>query len=114
VKLAALIDWEEVFEREWSEYFASTTIRSATRPRLVADFLYLQRAYWLSDEVAVARWDKTPYHQHFSGENFFQHRPPIDPSSLTWWRKRISEEGVEWMLIQTIQAWRNELVRTHI
>ncbi|SDX94722.1 transposase, IS5 family [Roseicitreum antarcticum] len=35
---------------------------------------------------------------------FFQHRPPIDPSSLTRWRKRIGEEGVEWMLTQTILA----------
>lgn len=44
------------------------------------------------------------YYQHFTGETFFQHRLPIDPSSLTRWRKRIGEEGVEWMLTQTIQA----------
>ena len=41
---------------------------------------------------------------HFTGETFFQHRPPIDPSSLTRWRGRIGEEGVEWLLTQTIQA----------
>jgi len=35
---------------------------------------------------------------------FFQHRPPIDPSSLTRWRGRIGEEGVEWLLTQTIRA----------
>lgn len=35
---------------------------------------------------------------------FFQHRPPIDPSSLTHWRGRIGEEGVEWLLTQTIRA----------
>ena len=31
---------------------------------------------------------------------------PIDPSSLTRWRKRIDEEGVEPMLMATIKAGR--------
>jgi IS5 family transposase len=43
-------------------------------------------------------------YQHFTGETFFQHRPPIDPSSLTRWCGRIGEEGVEWLLTQTIRA----------
>ncbi|MBN2907291.1 MAG: IS5 family transposase, partial [Rhodobacteraceae bacterium] len=61
-------------------------------------------AYRLSDEAVVARWVENPYYQHLTGETFFQHRPPIDPSSLTRWRGRIGEEGVEWMLTQTIRA----------
>ena len=93
VKLTALIDWE-AFEREWSGFFPSTTGRSATPPRLVAGLLYLQHAYRLSDEAIVARWVENPYYQHFTGEAFFQHRLPIDPSSLTRWRKRIGEERV--------------------
>ena len=108
VKLSALIDWE-VFEREWSGFFPSGKGRPATEPRLVAGLLYLQHAYRLSDEAVVARWVENPYYQHFTGETFFQHRPPIDPSSLTrWrgrsWRGRIGEEGVEWLLTQTIRA----------
>ena len=103
VKLAALIDWE-VFDREWAGFFPSGKGRPATEPRLVAGLLYLQHAYRLSDEAVVARWVENPYYQHFTGEVFFQHRPPIDPSSLTRWRARIGEEGVEWMLTQTIQA----------
>ena len=105
VKLTGLIDWE-VFEREWSGFFPSTTGRPATPPRLVAGLLYLQHAYRLSDEAVVARWVENPYYQHFTGEVFFQHRLPVDPSSLTRWRKRIGEEGVEWLLTQTIQAGR--------
>ena len=103
VKLAALIDWG-VFEREWAGFFPSHRGRPATEPRLVAGLLYLQHAYRLSDEAVVARWVENPYYQHFTGETFFQHRLPIDASSLTRWRKRIGEEGVEWMLTQTIQA----------
>ena len=52
----------------------------------------------------MARWAENPYWQHFCGETFFQHRQPIDPSSLTRWRNRISEEGVEWVLTGTIEA----------
>ena len=105
VKLAALLDWE-FFEREWSGFFPSTTGRPATSPRLVAGLLYLQHAFRLSDEAVVARWVENPYYQHFTGEVFFQHRPPIDPTSLTRWRKRIGEEGVEWLLTKTIEAGR--------
>ena len=103
VKLAALIDWD-VFEREWAGFFPSGKGRPATEPRVVAGLLYLQHAYRLSDEAVVARWVENPYFQHFTGETFFQHRPPIDPSSLTRWRGRIGEEGVEWLLTQTILA----------
>ena len=103
VKLAALIDWD-VFEREWDGFFPSHTGRPATLPRLVAGIFYLQHTFALSDEAVVARWTENPYWQHFCGETFFQHRPPLDPSSLTRWRKRIGEEGVEWLLTQTIEA----------
>lgn len=106
VKLAALIDWA-FFEREWAGFFPSTTGRPATSPRLVAGLLYLQHAFRLSDEAVVARWIENPYHQHFTGETFFQHRPPIDATSLIRWRKRIGEEGVEWLLTKTIEAARS-------
>src|SRR5690554_5707321 len=103
VKLAELIDWE-TFDREWVGFFPSHTGRPATPPRLVAGLLYLQHAFALSDEAVVSRWAENPYWQHFCGEMFFQHRLPIDPSSLTRWRNRIGEEGVEWLLTETIKA----------
>jgi hypothetical protein len=56
--------------------------------------------------TGVARWVENPYHHHFTGGVFFQHKHPIDPSSLTRWRKRTGEEGVEWLLTQTIEAGR--------
>jgi IS5 family transposase len=105
VKLASLIDWA-FFETEWAGFFPSHAGRPATSPRLVAGLLYLQHTYRLSDEAVVARWAENPYWQHFCGETFFQHRFPLDPSSLTRWRKRIGEEGVEWLLTKTIEAGR--------
>ena len=105
MRLEALIDWD-FFEREWAGFFPSHTGRPATPPRLVAGLLYLQHAHGLSDEAVVARWVENPYYQHFCGETFFQHRQPIDPSSLTRWRGQIGEEGVEWLLTRTIEAGR--------
>jgi len=105
VRLAALIDWSW-FEREWAGFFPAQEGRPATHPRLVAGLMYIQHAYGLSDEAVVARWVENPYFQHFTGETVFQHRPPIHPSSLSRWRGRIGEEGVEWLLTKTIEVGR--------
>lgn len=105
VRLAALIDWSW-FEEHWAGFFPSPEGRPALHPRLVAGLMYLQHAYGLSDEAVLARWVENPYYQHFTGEAFFQHRLPIHPSSLSRWRRRIGEEGVEWLLTKTIEAGR--------
>lgn len=38
------------------------------------------------------------------GETHLQIEPPIDPSSLTRWRQRLGEEGIEEQLAVTIYA----------
>ncbi|MFP4130215.1 MAG: IS5 family transposase, partial [Halorhodospira sp.] len=86
----------------------SSTGRPAAPPRLIAGLLYLQHAYNLSDEALLERWVENPYFQYFCGEQYFQHELPIDPSSLTRWRQRIGEEGVEELLAQTIETARRE------
>ena len=103
VRLAALIDWT-VFDREFGAQFVSTTGRPALPTRLVAGLLYLKHVYALSDEEVVERWIENPYFQHFCGERYFRHELPCDASSLVRWRKRIGEEGVEWLLTETIEA----------
>ncbi|XHO06960.1 hypothetical protein ACEQUB_p00206 (plasmid) [Ralstonia syzygii] len=42
--------------------------------------------------------------QVFTGETYLQTEPPIDPSSLTRWRRRLGEAGVEELLAETIEA----------
>ena len=103
VQLVQHIDWS-VFEDGWVGFFPSHRGRPATRPRLVAGLLYLQHTFALSDEAVVWGWVENPYWQLFCGETWFQHQPPIDPSSLTRWRQRIGAEGMEWLLAQTIEA----------
>lgn len=103
VKLADTINWAEI-ERTFGAHFVSRTGRPALRPRLVAGLLYLQHAYDCSDEVIINTWVENPYVQYFTGETYFQTESPLDSSSLTRWRKRIGEEGVETLLMVSIEA----------
>lgn len=103
VKLATLIDWP-AFVEAWGPKFESTTGRPALDTRLMAALLYLKHAYALSDEDVVERWVENPYWQHFSGQRYFRHELPCDPSSLVRWRQRIGEEGCEWLLEHSIKA----------
>jgi len=109
IRLAALIDWAEI-ERNFSTSFTSGRGRPALRPRLVAGLLYLQHTFEASDEAVVNTWVENPYWQYFCGETYLQTEPPIDPSSLTRWRKRIGEEGVETLLALSIDAARGAKV----
>lgn len=103
VRLAGLIDWAEI-ERTFGASFTSTRGRPALPPRLVAGLLYLQHTFDASDEAVVNTWVENPYWQYFCGEVYLQTEAPIDPSSLTRWRKRIGEEGVETLLMVSIEA----------
>lgn len=64
----------------------------------------MQHAIDLSDEEVVWQWVEHPYWQVFTDETYLQTEPPIDPSSLTRRRKRLSEAGVEELLAETIEA----------
>lgn len=103
IQLASLIDWAEI-DKTFSGHFVSDRGRPALPPRLVAGLLYLQHTFDCSDELVVNNWVENPYWQYFTGETYLQTRCPIDPSSLTRWRKRIGEEGVETLLMVTIDA----------
>lgn len=103
VQLAELIDWRQI-ESVCSSGFTSARGRPATSPRLIAGLLYLQHAFDLSDEDVVWGWVENPYWQVFTGETYLQTEPPIDPSSLTRWRKRLGEAGVEELLAATVAA----------
>lgn len=103
VRLSDLIQWDRV-DAMVTPQFQSRTGRPATSPRLVAGLLYLQHAFDLSDEEVVWRWVENPYWQVFTGETYLQTEPPIDPSSLTRWRKRLGEAGVEELLAITLEA----------
>jgi transposase, IS5 family len=71
---------------------------------LMAALHYLKHAFGLSDEAVVKGWVENPYWQYFCGEEYFQHRLPIDPSQMTRFRTRLEPSGCEKLLELTITA----------
>ena len=88
--LADIIDWNAI-EQVVPVPVVPGPERLAVRTRLIAGLLYLEYAFKLSDSEVVALWLENPYWQIFTGETHLQTEPPIDPSSLSRWRKRLGE-----------------------
>ena len=86
-RLAGIIDWASL-EQEFGKNYSENG-RPGIPIRLMVGLTYLEHAFGFSDEEVVARWVENPYWQYFCGEEYFQHELPIDPSSLSRWRKRI-------------------------
>ena len=103
VKLGGTINWA-MFEEQLGRTFDGKTGAPGINTRLMVALHYLKYQHNLSDEAVVARWVENPYWQQFSGRQFFEHEMPIDPSSMTRWRKRLGEAGAEAMLKATIEA----------
>ncbi len=93
---AGIMDWERFEETVGALYCPGNAIR------LMVELEYLKHVHDLSEEAVVARWVENPYWQYFFGEEYFQHRPSIDPSSLTQFRRRIGASGCEEILKATI------------
>src|SRR6202007_806982 len=103
VGLGQCIDWSS-FEATLGATYHPSQGAPGLSTRLMVALHYLKYEHDLSDEDVVAVWVENPYWQHFSGERCFRHRLPIDPSSMTRWRKRLGEAGAEQMLRATIEA----------
>src|ERR1700686_1945045 len=103
VPLGDVIDWDS-FERSLDSTYHPSHGAPGISTRLMVALHYLKYQHDLSDEEVVALWVENPYWQQFSGMKHFQHRMPIDPSSMTRWRKRLGAGGAEHMLRATIEA----------
>jgi transposase, IS5 family len=101
--LAERIDWSQ-FEAAIDACYADELGRPGVNTRLMVGLLYLKHAYNESDESVVARWVENPYWQFFCGCQYMQHELPIDPSSLSKWRKRVGAERLVKLLEATIHA----------
>jgi len=103
VHLGLFMDWQSFGQTLGGTYHPSQGAPGIST-RLMVALHYLKFQHDLSDEDVVALWVENPYWQHFSGMRHFQHRMPIDPSSMTRWRKRLGDAGAEQMLRATIEA----------
>lgn len=100
--LANQIDWS-VFDKKFGSLYAEKG-RPAKSTRLLVGLHYLKHAFDESDESVVARLLENPYWQYFCGFEYFIHRLPLDPSSMTRWRKRIGPNEMELLLSETLET----------
>jgi IS5 family transposase len=103
VCLGMCIDWVS-FEEALEVTYHPTHGAPGISTWLMVALHYLKYQHDLSDENVVSHWVENPYWQHFSGERCFQHRVPVDASSMTHWRQRLGDAGAEQMLRATIVA----------
>ena len=111
VRLADKIDWPR-FDAALTDCYSEDLGAPAKATRLMVGLQYLKYAFDESDESLVERWVENPYWQYFCGFTHMQHQPPIDPSSMSRWRKRVGAERLELLLKESIElAVREKQVR---
>lgn len=96
------IKWE-VFEEEFGSLYSDRG-RPGIPIRVMVGLHYLKQTFNESDEGVVLKFVENPYWQYFCGYEFFQHAFPIDPSSMTRWRKRVGSDGLKKMLSETLET----------
>ncbi len=101
VKLARTIDWR-FLEEKFGVVYKDGAGQPPLPTRLMAGLAILKHTYNLSDEVVCELWIENPYYQYFCGEEFFQHRLPLDRSSMTHWRNRMGEERLQALLQESL------------
>lgn len=99
--LTGQINWS-AFEESFGSHYTSGPGQPPKPVRLMIGLLMLQHMHGLSDEQVVTQWVQNPYWQHFCGFDYLQWDLPADASSLTRWRKRLGEKGLETILSETI------------
>lgn len=100
-KLARSIDWR-FLEEKLGAVYKDGPGQPPLPTRLMAGLAILKYSYDLSDEVVCELWIENPYYQYFCGEEFFQHRLPLDRSSMTNWRQRMGEERLQALLQESL------------
>lgn len=103
IRLGREVDWGR-FDEAFGKTYDENTGRPGSSTRLLVALHYLKYTFNLSDEDVVAAWVENPYWQSFSGRQYFEHTPPVDPTVMSRFRKRIGETGAEELLKETIAA----------
>ena len=82
VQLAKSISWNNL-EENLSEKYTKKMGAPGKEIRLMVGLQYLKYMYNESDEMIVRKFVENPYYQYFCGNEYFEHSPPINPSSMT-------------------------------
>lgn len=107
VILSQRIDWS-VFEQEFGDTYHDSEGRPGAAIRVYVGLHYLKHTFDESDESVIYRFLENPYWQYFCGYEYFQHSLPIDPSSMTRFRKRVGWQKLERLLKELLSTARRE------
>lgn len=100
--LAEMIDWD-FYEKEFGQFYSENNSREPKPIRLMVGLVMLQNMFNMSDKAVVRTWLENPYWQFFCGFDFLQWKFPVDSSSLTRFRQRLGEKGVQKIFKSTIK-----------
>ena len=103
VLLSGKINWK-AFEKKFGECYVQDVGRPGLPTRLMVGLHYLKGLHDLSDEGVVEGFLENPYWQYFCGMEFFEHKLPLNSSSMTRWRKRVGSRGFETLLQETLKT----------
>lgn len=103
VRLAGTINWKNL-EEKLSMKYAERMGAPGKEIRLMVGLQYLKYMYNESDEMIVKKFVENPYYQYFCGNEYFEHTMPIDSSSMTRFRKRMSKETIEELFKETVRS----------
>ena len=91
IRLADQIPWN-VFEEKYAQLFPSNTGNVAKPLRMALGSLIIQKKLQFSDRELVEQITENPYLQYFIGLPGYQETSPFDASTLTLFRKRLTQE----------------------
>lgn len=101
VRLARKIDWPALEEQ------VAPAFTDSGRPGVLVQFkvgvLILKAVCDLSDEGVFECWVYDRHFQHFTGEEFVQHKVPHERSGLSHWRKRLGPDFVDTLLQESLR-----------
>lgn len=91
IRLAHAIPWSRM-EVKYAALFPSKTGHPATPLRMALGILIIQKRKKLSDRAVLKEIQENPYLQYFIGMERFSHEPPVKPTVLVSFRKRLTAD----------------------
>jgi len=104
VQKAKCIPWNTL-EKKYASLFSESKTGNVAKPcRLVLGALIIQKIRNISDVETAYQIQESPYLQYFCGLPGYSEKLPFDPSTMTYFRKRLSEDFINEV---------NEILITH-
>ena len=92
VGISKLVPWETYEERYAARFANPHTGKPAKPARMAIASLIIKQRYAFSDLDTVEEIRENPYLQYFLGFPAYSYALPFDPSTMTWFRERITPE----------------------